>query len=62
MSSANPQYRPVQLLGHRFNGIEAVAFSPDGKSVAGGGSDALILIWEPATGNSCAPWKATRLG
>jgi hypothetical protein len=31
MNSGQGQYRLIQLLGHRFNGINAVAFSPDGE-------------------------------
>jgi len=43
-------YRLIQLLGHRFNGINAVAYSPDGAWIAGGGADSLILIWDVESG------------
>jgi WD40 repeat protein len=35
--------------GHR-DGVFAVAFSPDGKQVASGGSDRLLKLWDVATG------------
>ncbi|MGH8549057.1 MAG: WD40 repeat domain-containing protein, partial [Methylococcales bacterium] len=50
MSPEDHPLRLIQLLGHRYDGINAVAFSPDGKPVAGATSDSLIRIWEPATG------------
>lgn len=43
-------YRLIQLLSHRFNGINAVAYSPDGAWIAGAGADSLILIWDVESG------------
>ena len=32
-------------------GITAIAYSPDGRYIASGGDDALVIIWNPGTGN-----------
>src|SRR5207302_5451325 len=31
-------------------GVNAVAISPDGKLIAGGGSDGVVYLWDAATG------------
>jgi WD40 repeat protein len=38
-----------RLVGHQGR-VHTVAFSPDGKTLASGGEDRSIRIWEPATG------------
>ena len=41
--------RLVTQVGHS-QGIETLAFSPDGKSVASGSSDSNIILWDVASG------------
>jgi hypothetical protein len=50
---AQPKAAGADYLLHEFkhsNLVWAVAFSPDGKTIAGGGEDRVILTWEIATG------------
>ena len=41
----------VELTGHR-GPVRTVAFAPDGKSLASGGQDNVIHVWDAATGKS----------
>lgn len=38
-----------KAVGHKGN-VTALAFSPDGKSIASGGADNAVIIWDAATG------------
>jgi WD40 repeat protein len=51
--------RPLRTFtGHR-EGVQAVTFSPDGKTLASaGGKDGTLRLWDPATGKSLRSWKA----
>jgi WD40 repeat protein len=40
--------------------VQAVAFSPDGRTLASAGNDRLIHLWEPATGKEVTRWPAHR--
>jgi WD40 repeat protein len=44
-------------MGHSER-IWAIAFSPDGQSLASGGEDCSIRLWDLATGNCYAVWQA----
>ncbi len=40
--------------------VQAVAFAPDGRTLASAGNDAAVHLWEQATGNELASWPAHR--
>lgn len=46
-----PLSDPTVLRGHRSY-VYNLAFSPDGRTLASGGSDGEIILWDPATGQS----------
>lgn len=42
--------RSVRVLGERADGVQAIAFSPDGHSLASGGSDNKVRVWDLVSG------------
>ncbi|KAF9232862.1 WD40-repeat-containing domain protein [Melanogaster broomeanus] len=44
------EHDALPFEGHRY-GIHAVAYSPDGKQIATGAADGLIIIWDSKTGS-----------
>ncbi len=51
--TASP-YMKTYLRGHT-NWVWSVAFSPDGKTLASGGADGTIILWDVATGQPSGP-------
>ena len=43
-------YREVALIAGHTDGINSVAFSPDGKMLVGGGTDGEVRVWDAETG------------
>ena len=42
--------RPKFRLAGHADEVRSIVFSPDGKVVATGGADGLVILWDPATG------------
>jgi WD40 repeat protein len=40
--------------------VQAVAFAPDGKTLALAGNDHVIRLWDPASGKQLEQWTAHR--
>jgi WD40 repeat protein/serine/threonine protein kinase/DNA-directed RNA polymerase specialized sigma24 family protein len=49
--------RGIWLEGHEGGGA-AIAFSPDGKTLASGGADGMLRLWDPHTAQPCATIRA----
>jgi WD40 repeat protein len=55
-----PAGRPKEISSfqaHRFH-IQCLAFSPDGKTLASGGRDGKVKLWDVATGKNIADFQA----
>ena len=49
-ASRLPAQAPIStLVGHRGE-VSALAFSPDGKTIASGGKDGIVILWDAPTG------------
>jgi len=57
-TSDKPAVKIVPQLGHR-NGINSVAFSPDGKLALSGGADHRLKLWDVASGREVKTFQAS---
>jgi hypothetical protein len=51
--------KPKHRLSGHTDEIRPVVFSPDGKLLATGGADGLVILWDPAAGKESARLSAT---
>lgn len=49
-ASEGESHSPVRTMSQSYTAIDRVAFSPDGRRLAGAGLDHVIRIWDPLTG------------
>jgi hypothetical protein len=54
------QVREWRRIGHEF-GVQSVAFSPDGRTLAIGSDDTTVRLWEVATGREIATLRGHEL-
>ena len=53
-------HRPLPPLKGHVGPVLAVAFSPDGKTLASGGFDMMVKLWNVATGQEVASLEGHR--
>src|SRR5262245_59739908 len=51
----------VGILSGHAGGVNSVAWTADGKTLASAGDDAAIFIWDPAAGKEVRHWAAHKL-
>jgi WD40 repeat protein len=50
----------VRHIGEQLQELQAVAYSPDGKSLASGGGDGVVRLWDVATGKMLHEFRGHR--